>query len=72
MKIKDLRILSQGGEALRQAVRRSGSVPKGARNEASSRCLTANLNAVECAIPLIGRWFEGRRKRLSRKENFRK
>ncbi|WP_218619720.1 hypothetical protein, partial [Pseudomonas aeruginosa] len=61
--------LPGGGEALRQVVRRSGSVPKGIRNEASPRCLTANLNAVECAIPLIGRWFEGRRKRLSRKGN---
>ena len=46
--------LPGGGEALRQVVRRSGSVPKGARNEASSRCLTANLNAVECA----SRWSE--------------
>ncbi len=39
----------RGGEALRQVVRRSGSVPKGGRNEASSRCLTVNLSAVECA-----------------------
>ncbi|MBV5862860.1 hypothetical protein KUU17_30825, partial [Pseudomonas aeruginosa] len=34
--------------------------------------LDSEFERCRMRLPLIGRWFEGRRKRLSRKENFRK
>ncbi|WP_268625461.1 hypothetical protein, partial [Escherichia coli] len=62
----------RGGEALRQVVRRSGSVPKGGSKRSFIEVLDSESERCRMRLPLIGRWFEGRRKRLSRKENFRK
>ena len=55
----------------RQVVRRSGSVPKGSKRS-FIEVLDSEFERCRMRLPLIGRWFEGRRKRLSRKENFRK
>ncbi|WP_216661401.1 hypothetical protein, partial [Pseudomonas aeruginosa] len=71
MKIKDLRILSQEwwGAPAGCPLQRFG--PERDSKRSFAEVLDSEIERCRMRLPLTGRWFEGRRKRLSRKENFR-
>ena len=68
LKIKDLRILSG---VVKRSGRLSAAAVRGSKRS-FIEVLDSEFERCRMRLPLIGRWFEGRRKRLSRKENFRK
>ncbi|HID8073692.1 TPA: hypothetical protein ACXID9_005165, partial [Pseudomonas aeruginosa] len=71
MKIKDLRILSEGWLSAPAGCSPQRFGPERGSKRSFIEVLDSEFERCRMRLPLTGRWFEGRRKRLSRKENFR-